>query len=378
MRIKKIIASNVQEGREMVERELGQEAIILSNRNIKLANGATAIEFVAALDDKKLLENKTKANAYNNSALLKNSASLKPNQNDGMANEINKKLISEITSLKEIVTEVSENVKYKHTGTMPPNLSRVFKIMRNSDISEELALEIVGRITMRGYANDFNQAIGEARKVILNRLQFANPIAKINSRQIITFLGPTGTGKTTSLIKLAIVCKLLHKSNILIVSTDTYKVGGVEQLQTLASISGITFTTAYSPEELSKIIKEENKYNIIMIDTVGRNPNNKEEMKGIAGFQNAITPDLTYLVLSATTSELSLINAIEKYEQIVNDKEKISAIVTKVDEAAGLGNIVSALNKQNLQLSYFATGQAIPDDIEPATNEKLNDYLFVV
>jgi flagellar biosynthesis protein FlhF len=352
MRIKKIIASNVQEGREMIERELGQEAIILSNRNIKLANGATAIEFVAALDDKKLLENKTKANAYNNSALLK------PNQNDGMANEINKKLISEITSLKEIITEVSENVKYKHTGTMPPNLSRVFKIMRNSDISEELALEIVGRITMRGYANDFNQAIGEARKVILNRLQFANPIAKINSRQVITFLGPTGTGKTTSLIKLAIVCKLLHKSNILIVSTDTYKVGGVEQLQTLASISGITFTTAYSPEELSKIIKE--------------------EMKGIAGFQNAITPDLTYLVLSATTSELSLINAIEKYEQIVNNKERMSAIVTKVDEAAGLGNIVSALNKQNLQLSYFATGQAIPDDIEPATNEKLNDYLFVV
>lgn len=372
MRIKKIIASNMKEGRDMVERELGQEAIILSNRTIKLANGTAAIELVAALDDKKLLENKTKASAYNNSTLLK------LNQNDGMANEINKKLISEITSLKEIITEVSENVKYKHTGTMSPTLARVFKIMRNSDVSEELSLDIIGRITIKGFANDFNQAIGEARRVILNRLKFANPIAKIDSRQVITFLGPTGSGKTTSLIKLAIICKLLHKSNILIVSTDTYKVGGIEQLQTLASISGISFATAYSPDELHKIVRDETKYNIIMIDTVGRNPNNKTDMNAIAGFQNAINPDLTYIVLSATTSKLSLVNAVEKYEQVIQDKEKISAIVTKVDEANGLGNVVSALNKKNLQLSYFATGQNIPDDIEPATNEKLNDYLFVV
>ena len=420
MRIKKFIASNMQEGREMIERELGNDAIILSNRNTKLPNGTPAIEIVAAIDNK----NNTVSNTVNNTQQKKtniyaNSTVLNPTQKESVANEINRKLISEIAALKDMITDVSENVKYKYTGTMPPNLARVFKILRDSDISEELALELIGKIAVRGFAQDFNQAIGEARRIILNSLTFSNPIATVfneNSKatqQIITFLGPTGCGKTTSLIKLAIVCKLLHKAKILIVSTDTYKVGGIEQMQTLASIAGINFATAYTPDELKAIIKEENKYDIIMIDTVGRNPNNIEEMQSIAAFQNAANSTLTFLVLSATASESSLVNAIKKFQAVINNnirhtadnnchtaldavspektkeiphqvrydskvKNNHSVIITKVDESSGLGNIISALNKYNLPLSYFATGQKIPDDIEPADNEKLNNYLFLI
>ncbi|MPN25537.1 Flagellar biosynthesis protein FlhF [bioreactor metagenome] len=183
--------------------------------------------------------------------------------------------------LKDVVNDISENVKYKYTGTMPPNLAQVFKILRNSDISEELALEIAGKIMLKGVANDFTQALNEAKRLLLTKLSFTNPIAKIDSKQIVSFLGPTGSGKTTTLIKLAIVCKLLHKFRILIVSTDTYKVGGSEQLQTLASISGIAFTVAYTPAELRKIVNEETKYDMIMIDTVGRNPNNLDELNSI-------------------------------------------------------------------------------------------------
>ena len=377
MRIKKFIASNIQEGRGMVERELGNDAIILSNRNVKLANGTSAIEIVAAIDNKNVTANKNKTNIYANSTMIN------PTQKENVSNEITKKLISEIASLKDLVTDISENVKYRYTGTMSPNLARIFKILKNSDISEDVALELIGRITIKGFANDFNQAIGEARRVVLNRLTFTNPIAKIESRQVISFLGPTGSGKTTSLIKLAIVCKLLHKAKILIVSTDTYKVGGIEQLQTLASISGITFATAYTPEELKTIIKEENKYDMIMVDTVGRSPNNTKELANIAEFQKAAQPNLTFLVLSAAASEATLLNSINKFQTVVTDAELattsvFSIIITKVDEAAGLGNIISALNNKKLPLSYFATGQNIPDDIEPANSEKLNDYLFLV
>jgi len=379
MRIKKFIASNMQEGREMIERELGNDAIILSNRNTKLANGTPAIELVAALDNK----NNTVNNANSKTNIYANSTIINPSQKETVTNEINRKLIAEIAALKDMITDVSENVKYKYTGTMSSNLARVFKILRDSDVSEELALELIGRIVSKNYDKDFNQAIGEARRVILNRLKFSNPIAKIESRQIISFIGPTGCGKTTSLIKLAIVCKLLHKSKILIVSTDTHKVGGIEQMQTLASIAGISFATAYTPDELKNIIQLENKYDMIMIDTVGINPNNTEEMENIAALQKAANPNLTFLVLSATTSESALTNSINKFQPIIKNSQtnasaEYSVIVTKVDEATGLGNIVSVLNKNNLPLSYFATGQKIPDDIEPANNEKLNDYLFLI
>ncbi|MDR0926890.1 MAG: flagellar biosynthesis protein FlhF [Ignavibacteria bacterium] len=378
MRIKKFIASNMQEGKELIARELGDEAIILSNRTTKLANGASAVEIVAALDQKNVL-NTNKPNPYTKSNVLSPS---KPTASpttanvvaDGFSNEINKRLITEVSSLKDMLADISDSIKYKYTGTMPPALSRLYKILIDSEIGEELALELIGRVASKGVSGDFNQALEQARNYILKRITFSNPIAKLEKRQVITFVGATGCGKTTSLIKLAIVCKLLHKARILIVSTDTHKVGGLEQIQTLASIAGMAFQAAYSPEELANIVKEEDKYDIIMIDTVGKNPNNAEELASIKAFQDAANPTLSFLVLSAITSESSLLNMLNRFKKF----DIHSAIVTKVDEANGLGNIISCLHKRQMPLAYFTTGQNIPDDIQPADNEVLNDYLFVV
>ncbi len=350
----------------MIEQELGKEAIILSSRNAKLPSGGAVIELVAALDDK-TVNTQPKANIYQNSSMLSSSK-------ETIANEINTKLISEITSLKSMVMQVADNVKYRHTGTMTETMARVYKILRNSDISEEFALEITGRIAIKGYANDYKQAIDEARQIIMNRLTFANPIKQSPARQIAMFYGPTGCGKTTSLIKLALVCKLLYKANILIVSADTYKVGGIEQLQTLASISGIAFTAVYNPQDLRDVVKNETAYDMIMIDTVGQNPNNRENMDILHDYAKAAAPDLRMLVLSATTSESALLNTIDKFQPFgIN-----STIVTKVDESSGMGNITSAMVQRKIPMAYFSTGQKIPEDLELADSDKLNEYLLIV
>lgn len=366
MKIKKFLASNMREGQDMIERELGSEAIILSTRNTKLPNGIPAIEFVAALDGK---HTTTKGNVYANNAIL---------NAEVLTNEINKKLIGEIASLKEMLRELDENVKYKYTGTMPDALARVYKILRNSDINENLSLEIIGKIALKGYSNDFSQALNEARNLILKTITFSNPIAKIGTKQIISFIGPTGMGKTLSLIKLAVICKLLHKLRILIVTTDTYKVGGIEQIQTLASIAGINCITTYTSEELKNATNDE-RYDVIFIDTVGRSPNDSEGLENIKYMLELIDITMNFIVLSANSSESSLLNAVQRYQNLMPDsKEKNAVIVTKCDEALGLGNIVSVLNKANLPLAYFSVGQNIPDDIEPANSERFNDYLFVV
>jgi flagellar biosynthesis protein FlhF len=369
MRIKKFIASNMQEGKQLIERELGVEAIILSNRKTKTKSGIDAIELVAALDnDNKITGNKT-ANPFAKSKLL--NSIVNP---DNVNSEINKKLIAEVGSLKEMLNELSDNIKYKYTGTMPETLARVYKIMRQSDINEEIALDIIGKITAKGLSNDYNQAIAEARKQILKDIKYSEPITKTDTRQIVSFVGPTGSGKTSSLIKLAIISKLLHKSKILIISTDTFKVGGAEQLQTLAGIAGINFVSVYSTDELRKILIEEKSYDLVLIDNVGRNPNNKDEMDALLELQIAAKSNQNYLVLSATTSESALKNTISKYKNFAVS----SIIITKVDEAFGLGNIISAIKTNNISLGYFSYGQKIPDDIEYANSEKLNDYLFVV
>ncbi len=376
MRIKKIIANSIKEGQDIVERELGKEAIILSSRNAKLPNGSIVVEIVAALDDKTILNNKSdsdnKVNLYNNSATFYNN-SIKKKDNTELKEFIDK-IKDDFSYFSHSLAELSENIKYKYTGTMPEPLAKVYKILRNSDVSEELSLNIIGRISAKGLFGDYKKSLDEAQKLLLEHISFANPVMQSSTRQIVAFYGTTGCGKTMSLIKLAVICKLIYKQNVLIVSADTHKIGGIEQLQTLASVTGIAFKAAYNATELKDIVTKETNYNLVMVDTAGCNPNEKNDMTSLEEYHNNIKPDLKFLVLNATTSKSVLINTIEQFTKFgIN-----STIITKVDEAIGLGNIISALEMKKLPISYFATGKKIPEDFELATYEKLNDYLLMV
>ena len=376
MKIKKFIASNIQEGTELIKKELGEEAIILSNRPTKTKNGMDAIEIVAGLDnDNKIVEKNNKVaeiSKINNPNQLLNS----------LDNTINQKLIAEVNSLKNMIADISDNIKYKYTGTMPDALARVYRIMKDSDINEDMCLDIIGKIAAKGLNNDYNSSIAEARKIILSNIKFNNTINTNNqNKQIITFIGSSGCGKTTALIKLAIGMKILNQAKVLIISTDTFRVGAAEQLQLLTGIAGINFIITYNNDELKKVLNEETKYDMILIDTMGRNPNNRDEINDLIEMQNTIntmqTPFIqckTNLVLSATSSISSLNNNIKKF----NDCDINSVIITRLDEAFGLGNIITALYKTNIPISYFTNGQRIPDDIEQANSERLNEYLFVI
>jgi flagellar biosynthesis GTPase FlhF len=331
---------------------------------------------------------------------------INPNQLlNSLDNTVNQKLIAEVASLKDMIMDVSDNIKYKYTGTMPETLARIYKIMIDSDFNEDVCLDIIGKIATKGLSNDYHSAMEEARKQILSNITYFEPVidntnndncyAELVSaspdtnketpkqvrcdKKIITFIGSSGCGKTTSLIKLGIATKLLKQAKVLIISTDTFRVGAAEQLQLLTGIAGITFMLAYNSDEIKKILNEQTKYDLVLIDTMGRNPNNRDEINELLDIQNAIntmqtpfTKCFTFLVLSAVSSASALDNNIKRFSDFNVD----SAVITRTDEAFGLGNVITALNKKQIPISYFTNGQKIPDDIEQANNERLNDYLF--
>ena len=394
MRVKKFIATNMSEGKALIEKELGNEAVILSNRPTRTKNGLEVIEIIAALEsENKVPDNIRNINTHTNEPYKL----INPNQLlTSLDTTVNQKLIAEVTSLKEMLVDISDNIKYKYTGTMPDTLARVYKIMKDSDFNEDVCLDIIGKIAAKGMSNDYYSALEEAKKQILSNITYLDHITNdTNTKQIITFIGSSGCGKTTSLIKLGIASKLLKQANVLIISTDTFRVGATEQLQLLTGIAGITFMLAYSSEEVKKILKEETKYDLILIDTMGRNPNNRDEINDLLELQNAITETChpvfpnsnkivpqydkktkcyTFLILSAVSSLGTLENNIKKFSDFSID----STVITRMDEAFGLGNIITALNKKQIPVSYFTNGQKIPDDIEQANNERLVDYLFTI
>ena len=369
MKIKKFIASDLKEGTELVKKELGSEAVILSNRPTRTKSGVAAIEIVAGLENEnKVTEsNKTPPNP---TQLL-----------NSLDNTVNQKLIGEVSSLRNIIVDMYDNIKYKYIGTMSEPLSRIYKIMKDSDFSEDMCLNIIGRISEKGLTNDYNNAMSEVRKLILSNVSFTNLINDNTTKQIISFIGSAGCGKTTALIKLGIGAKLINQSKVLIISTDTFRVGAAEQLQLLTGIAGINFMISYSNDDLRKILNEETKYDLILIDTEGKNPNNMNEINDLIELQNTInsmqtsfTKCKTNLILSATSS-LSFLNSnIRTFSSL----DISSVIITRTDECYGLGNIITALYNKNIPISYFSNGQRIPDDIEQADNDRLNEYLFAI
>jgi flagellar biosynthesis protein FlhF len=106
---------------------------------------------------------------------------------------------------------------------------------------------------------------------------------------------------------------------------------------------------------------------LVLIDTAGRSPRDEVKLRELANFLGEARPDEVHLVLSAVAGERSLRAAAERFAVVHADR----LILTKLDEADGLGGILAVLGAANRPVSYITTGQAVPDDIEPADRGRL-------
>jgi flagellar biosynthesis protein FlhF len=371
MRIKKYLSSTLQEGKAQILRELGEDAIILSNRIINRANEPEKqmIEIVAAIDDN------PQSSSRRNGITPQEKTFLHDFQEQETSTELLKvtgRIYDEIGSIKEMILQLSESVKYRYSSTLGAIFGELFKSLIKKGISETKALNLIGKISSRSNIQTLNQAIDAVKEEMKLTIKLLTPISTQNKRKVFFFIGPTGSGKTLSLIKLALVSKLVLEVPVLIVSADTLKVGGSEQLQLYASIAGLPFRTVYSPEELGNIYNEDKSSSFIFIDTPGINPLDKIAISKVAEFIKLAEYDQVYYIQS--------VNVSENYFHLSFDAFKIlepsSIILTKLDENSEFGNIIEALDGIDIPLAYFSTGQKIPDDIEPANFERIFEMMF--
>ncbi len=399
MRMKKFIAPSMKEGITQMKKELGEDAVILSTRNVRVEGSEDIVEIIAALDEQ--LSNsggQAKSNESNDTSGAKTSpaktqpqsqqksnastkntnAYTQPSSSDDDEQNISQaatllQLRNDVRWLKETLTTIAESIPYRYASSLSPASRSVYTTLRAQDFPDDEALRIVGLACSRGTSSDTdNDVLSAARQVIASELSLFPPLEVRSTATTVAFVGTTGGGKTTTITKLAAICKLLYKANILIVSADTYKVGGAEQLQTFASIAGIAFHTAYSSQELRQIVKQESKRDFIFIDTVGRSQQRRQHLLEIGAYLEAAAPDITYLVHSASTGEQTFLQTLERFAVLEPD----ALILTKLDESAGLGGILTALRRYALPLAYYTTGQKIPDDIETARAERLAEIVL--
>lgn len=379
----------MKEGIAQMRKELGDDAVILSTRNVKVDGSDDIIEIIAALDEQLVsraaeLHNesttapKPPVKQQKQSSAKKSSPQLPEKKADPKedSDSLNTtaallQLRNDIREIKEAVTTLAGALPYRYAAMISDAARHLYTLLRASDFTDDEALRITGLATAQSSTNS-KKILSAAQTIISSDLTVFPALEMRPPVTTVAFIGTTGGGKTTTITKLAAICKLLFKANILIVSADTYKVGGAEQLQTFASIAGIPFLTAYNSQELRQIIKQESKRDFIFIDTVGRSQQRRQHILEIGAYLEAATPDITYLVQSANVSEKTFAEVLERFSPL----EPNALILTKLDETAGLGGIISVLRRQKLPLAYFTTGQKIPDDIETARAERLAEFVL--
>lgn len=190
---------------------------------------------------------------------------------------------------------------------------------------------------------------------------------KGSTRAVVALVGPPGAGKTTTLIKLAARYGLASRRPAQIITTDVYRIAAADQLRSLASILGIGCDVAETPVALAQALEEHRSKEFVFIDTPGLASGEMEDGADLAQLI-ATHPEIdTHLVLPASMKLSDMARTIDRYA--IFQPKKL--LFTRVDETDRYGALISEAARRRLPVSFLATGQQIPDDLEPATKARL-------
>ena len=184
-------------------------------------------------------------------------------------------------------------------------------------------------------------------------------------------VGPTGVGKTTTIAKLAArYAFLLDKPyKVALVNLDSFKVGAIEQLAHYADIMQIEHIAVDNVDTFKESLERLEGYDVILVDTAGMSPYDTQKFIQTVEFVKTETPrDIEVsLLLSATVKYEDMEDIYQNFSFL----NLSSIIISKFDETKHFGTLLNFMLLYNLPMSYFTTGQEVPDDLLFADKEFL-------
>lgn len=190
--------------------------------------------------------------------------------------------------------------------------------------------------------------------------------------RIAALVGPPGCGKTTTLVKLAITQGLARGRAVRLISSDTHRIGGADQLRTYAAILGVPFEAVESVAALAQAIESAPPSALVLIDTAGYSAAMLQDMGGdLARFLSRRQDIDTHLVLTASMRIEDLYQTAALYDVFCPAK----LLFTRADETSSLAAVFCVAARRNSPVSFICAGQSVPEDLEPATKERIVESL---
>ncbi|NOR42719.1 MAG: flagellar biosynthesis protein FlhF [Gammaproteobacteria bacterium] len=399
MKMKRYFAADSRQALRELREDQGPDAVILSNRRV---NGG--VEIIAALDYDEAMTNFSLGNPEELSTIApvmssaSNSSATRPSPARSFSNELEhaqysgqssseailaeqevthasneessalNKIQDELKGLRNIMEAPLMQFAWGETGRVQPLYASLLKQLMTLGLSSKLSQSIAKRTANQGLNK---HSWLESLKLLAKLVPIDNDDILSNGG-IVSLIGPTGVGKTTTIAKLAARFALKHgRRGITLITTDNYRIGAHEQLRTYGRILGVPVHVASDNDELRVLLKEakdkSGEHNLTLIDTAG-----------ICQKDNRLSDQLTmlnirdmdiknYLVLSATGQMNLQDNVICAFSQL----KLQGCMLTKIDEAASLGEIISVLIQHELPLHFVCDGQKVPDDLHQARGQLL-------
>lgn len=375
MHIKKYRASTLKEATQLMKNELGAEALILGTRIVPDDNDKRLKLYeITAGYDKFEIDNETKEKVakQNLSKDISFADEMKKmTEHIYQQNNVQKSKVSSTYSAGE--AKLPEENTLKNNPASDDRMKGIIKNLTEKEVHKSVVVSIMDQLkkykSFLSKDNLENYVQTCISSLILTKTLDLN-VKKQN--KVIALVGPTGVGKTTTIAKLALIAKIIHKLDVGLISIDTYRLGAIDQLKSFADVSHTDFLVAYEPAEMPALMKKFAKKDIVFIDTVGRNHKNDTQLKTNLDFLSSIQVDETFLVLSATSSTRNLVEIAKKFKTF----NYSSFIFSKIDEAVVHGNIVNLITKTATPVAFLTNGQTIPDDIISADKDYLANLIY--
>lgn len=371
MKIKKYFASDMRQALEMAREEHGSDVVILSNR--KVLGG---VELIAAEDydeeiynksseARQALENKQPNKQTQNTPefvdTLKSVESTKPVKQESMSDiwtndSTIDQMRDELKSLRSMLEQQMSGLAWGAIGRQHPLWANLIRQLINLDLTPKLARQLVEEIPEE---YEFEQAWRTLLALLTYKVpQFNDNILTAGNK--VLFFGPSGSGKTTTIAKMATRYALEYGTqNIMLATTDIYRVGAREQLRSYARILGVPIRTINNKADFLSLFDAPVSDKLILVDTAGLSFKDEKHREQLDLLKSTQHQTMKGLILPATEHYNGLSRLIDTYRDFNVD----FCIPTKLDEAASLGGFLSVAIEKQLPIAGLCDGQRVPEDL---------------
>lgn len=271
----------------------------------------------------------------------------------------------EMASIRSLLEHQVSGLMWQDMAQKTPQRALLLERLLQLGLTEQLADQIAGYVTDQASSE---QAWQQAKQFITKQINTTqNDI--INRGGVVALVGPTGVGKTTTVAKLAAGYAQAHgRDSVALISTDTFRIAGFEQLSTYGKIIGCNVSFAQDTQALNTLLEQYASKKLILIDTAGmgqRDIRLAEQLTSLVS--NARVRIRSYLVLAANSQQAVMQENVDRFKHV----PIAGCIYTKLDESISIGECIATSIQNGLPIGYVTDGQRVPEDIKVANAKKL-------